>query len=748
MASAVASTSAYVFPPTTDPPPPPPAPPHAAAPPPVPSQQPLFSFGAHGHEPPFDYVRNAYSHHPHGGVEDRHVGQGGGDGDYRDDFDELGSEPEEEDGAALSPPKRKRRRAAQISAITLGSDDAPGLSGGRLKRFMCSYPGCGKCYTRPIRLEEHQRSHTGERPFKCPDCDATFQRDSHLKAHARSHLSDSDKRYPCGLCEKRFWTNQHVKKHVEMVHNSKGYDCPDCGQHFRKHRGLRDHLAQAHAPPGTKPFICEHPGCTQSFKQMAHLKSHAKTHDLSRYACLNPLCADRPVDQRQFGTWSELQRHNKNVHPPTCPYPECNNQTFTTKRGLRGHLDTHDKRAAVRASGGVPRGPVIGGDTARRKRVREAQRQADPDAPAGPTAAVVALVVPGVPGVAAMPAYPAMPRSYSHQAWGVEPETPAPVPPDESESEVDQLADDYAADYDDDDGGVDDDADLEAPGLSDNEGDAGGRNGGGGDGGHQYGFGYGGYPDVIGQGPGGRGEAPADQVEGTREWEARQEQERDDRMREDFRHGGKKKRRVLLEAAGFPPLSYALPPPPPPPRPLCDGEPAAIAPPSAAPASKYLDLVTGANYAVDPHAVSAKPASGAGLPVDSAVILNGPPATTTSSRTSPTRVLVRKYACPFPAILSMPHKELVPSGTDNHRQHHQPQHDYDHEPNNQDQDRERDDPGEEEGPAESGGLCRYWFKRVYDVERHLRARHGVEMDGGREVLDAWFQADRTVTFVA
>jgi hypothetical protein len=30
------------------------------------------------------------------------------------------------------------------------------------KRYRCTYQGCSKAYTKPSRLEEHERSHTGE----------------------------------------------------------------------------------------------------------------------------------------------------------------------------------------------------------------------------------------------------------------------------------------------------------------------------------------------------------------------------------------------------------------------------------------------------------------------------------------------------------------------------------------------------------------------------------------------------------
>lgn len=259
---------------------------------------------------------------------------------------------------------------------------------------------------------------------------------------------------------------------------------------------------------------------------------------MSRYACLNPKCADKPIEGRQFGTWSELQRHNKAEHPPTCPYPECNDQVFTNKRGLRNHLASHERRAAILAAGGVPRGPVFGGGgEARKKRARarvdekkdqqaaeaeEARRNQPQPAfewrPVGPPSATMVVRPPaivGLPGTAAA----AGGKPYNAGNTG------------NDEEEVDQLASDY---YDED--------DHQAPGLDDDHNNNNTRGGwyaaGGGGGGN-------GYQEVE------------EEVEDS-EWEARQEQERDDRMREDFRHGGKKKRKVLLEAVSFALVPYTF----------------------------------------------------------------------------------------------------------------------------------------------------------------------------------------------
>lgn len=65
-----------------------------------------------------------------------------------------------------------------------------------------------------------------QRPFVCPECSATFTRVSHLKAHVRGHASDSEKNYACSEpgCDKKFWTNQHLRKHVEVMHHGKTYN--------------------------------------------------------------------------------------------------------------------------------------------------------------------------------------------------------------------------------------------------------------------------------------------------------------------------------------------------------------------------------------------------------------------------------------------------------------------------------------------------------------------------------------------
>lgn len=128
---------------------------------------------------------------------------------------------------------------ASQSPLNEAEEDAPTASTSRLStpmssskarpkairrqtRYFCTWGGCCKSYAKPVRLAEHMRSHTGERPFECTHegCNASYLRDTHLVAHMRTHLDEKDKPFTCeeDECGKKFWTNQHLNRHVKLVH--------------------------------------------------------------------------------------------------------------------------------------------------------------------------------------------------------------------------------------------------------------------------------------------------------------------------------------------------------------------------------------------------------------------------------------------------------------------------------------------------------------------------------------------------
>ncbi|KAG4302503.1 hypothetical protein PCK1_001230, partial [Pneumocystis canis] len=209
------------------------------------------------------------------------------------------------------------------------------------KIYRCTYEGCDKAYAKPCRMEEHMRSHTGERPFVChyERCKKAFFRKSHLNVHIHSHINDRP--YFCTYkdCVSRFNTNQHLKRHEAIHLRDTPYKCtkyPPCTAAFHKHHQLRIHIAHVHTHK--KPFPCEYGQCKKSFDTGSKLNSHiSRIHiPIPSYFCEMENCHQK----ERFTKWSLLQKHLKNDHPAVCKICD---KKFTTDTQLKLHLQVHEK---------------------------------------------------------------------------------------------------------------------------------------------------------------------------------------------------------------------------------------------------------------------------------------------------------------------------------------------------------------------------------------------------------------------
>ncbi|CAH7674510.1 expressed protein [Phakopsora pachyrhizi] len=66
-------------------------------------------------------------------------------------------------------------------------------------RWICDVEGCGKSFTRSFNLTQHKAAiHRDERRFECSYCSATFYRRNDLSRHERSHTGERPYKCECG----------------------------------------------------------------------------------------------------------------------------------------------------------------------------------------------------------------------------------------------------------------------------------------------------------------------------------------------------------------------------------------------------------------------------------------------------------------------------------------------------------------------------------------------------------------------
>ena len=197
--------------------------------------------------------------------------------------------------------------------------------------FVCNI--CDKSFSYRSRFEEHQRVHTGERPFVCdfPDCGLTFTSAQYLKYHKTKHENP----ITCESCDKVFSCPINLRKHVSMYHRKEyKFRCEICNQGMYNKSKLKRHML-AHA--GERQFMCE--VCGSSFYDQSYLNVHMKRHmKTTNFKC--------KVCEKGFYDSSALARHHAGVHS-RAPLHVCEvcGKGFPVRNYLYVHMRMHNKNS-------------------------------------------------------------------------------------------------------------------------------------------------------------------------------------------------------------------------------------------------------------------------------------------------------------------------------------------------------------------------------------------------------------------
>lgn len=83
---------------------------------------------------------------------------------------------------------------------------------------------------------------SGEKPFKCDQCDFACIQSFDLVKHKYTH--SGDKPYKCDLCTKQFTRPARLRDHMRTHTGEKPFMCEVCGKSFSVQTGLKSHMVR------------------------------------------------------------------------------------------------------------------------------------------------------------------------------------------------------------------------------------------------------------------------------------------------------------------------------------------------------------------------------------------------------------------------------------------------------------------------------------------------------------------------
>lgn len=201
----------------------------------------------------------------------------------------------------------------------------------------CSF--CSKIFESKQKCNDHENSHTGNRPYQCKLCPKTFHSGSSLRYHIKLH--SNVRPHNCLVCEKGFIGKTDLDKHTREKHlpdadPERYFPCKQCDMKFKSYRHLRNHMNTLHID-ATDIFYCDY--CQQSFMNrmliVRHMLKHAPKRELKCSIC----------DKRFFS--KKLHDDHLNIHTGARYHCQLCSKKYLYRASLRRHMTKTHLKADV-----------------------------------------------------------------------------------------------------------------------------------------------------------------------------------------------------------------------------------------------------------------------------------------------------------------------------------------------------------------------------------------------------------------
>lgn len=136
--------------------------------------------------------------------------------------------------------------------------------------FERSWGSDANCSILPNQIEHKDNIQNIPEEYECRYCDKKFSNKRHLRIHTQKHNLS----FLCQICGKQFYRSWKLQDHIRTHTGERPYGCKKCDKSFASKSGLASHkhIHTGYTKFNYRKFVCD--TCCQAFTSINALRNH------------------------------------------------------------------------------------------------------------------------------------------------------------------------------------------------------------------------------------------------------------------------------------------------------------------------------------------------------------------------------------------------------------------------------------------------------------------------------------------